>query len=81
MTERKNRALLVPLVVPYKALENSSKALYGTTGGICSVRFFRPVRFMICDYGSLNSVAKYFTILRTGLASGFSKASISSGGK
>ena len=33
----------VPPVVPYKALGNFSKALYGTTGGTCSARFFRPV--------------------------------------
>ena len=43
MTGRKNRALEVPFVVPYKALEKFSKALYGTTGGTCSARFFRPV--------------------------------------
>ena len=33
-------------VVPYKALGNFSKALYGTTGGTCSARFFRPVMRM-----------------------------------
>ena len=43
MTGRKNRALQVPLVVPYKALEKFSKALYGATGGTWSARFFRPV--------------------------------------
>ena len=43
MRERKNRALQVPPVVPYKALEKFSKALYGTTGGTCSAQFFRPV--------------------------------------
>ena len=43
MTGRKNRALQVPPVVPYKALENFSKALYGTTRGTCTARFFRPV--------------------------------------
>ena len=43
MTGRKNRALQVPLVLPYKALEKFPKALYGTTGGTCSARFFRPV--------------------------------------
>ena len=43
MTGRKNHALQVPLVVPYKALEKFSKALYGTTGGTCRTRFFRPV--------------------------------------
>ena len=41
MTGRKNRALQVPFVVPYKALEKFPKALYGTTGGTCSARFFR----------------------------------------
>ena len=43
MTGRKNRALPVPPVVPYKALRNFPKALYGTTGGTCSARFLRPV--------------------------------------
>ena len=43
MTGRKNYALQVPPVVPYKALENFSKALYRTTRGTCSARFFRPV--------------------------------------
>ena len=28
---------------PYKALEKFSKAVYGTTGGTCSARDFRPV--------------------------------------
>ena len=39
MTGRKNRALQVPPVVPYKALGNFPKALYGTTEGTCSARF------------------------------------------
>ena len=43
MTGRKTRALQVPPVVPYKALEKFSKALYGTTGGTYSGRVFRPV--------------------------------------
>ena len=43
MTGRKTRALQVPPVVPYKALEKFSKALYGTTGGTYSARIFRPV--------------------------------------
>ena len=30
-------------VVPYKALEKFSKALYGTTGSTYSVRVLRPV--------------------------------------
>ena len=47
MTGRKNLAVQVPLVVPYKALEKFSKALYGTTGGTCSARFFRPVMIML----------------------------------
>ena len=33
----------VPPVVPYKTLENFSKALYGTTGGTYSAQVFRPV--------------------------------------
>ena len=32
-------------VVPYKALEKFSKALYGTTGSTYSARVFRPVMF------------------------------------
>ena len=43
MIGRKNRALEVSPVVPYKALEKFPKALYGTKGGTCSARFFRPV--------------------------------------
>ena len=43
MSGRKNRALQVPPVVPYKASENSPKALYGTTEGTCSTRFSRHV--------------------------------------
>ena len=48
MTGRKNCALQVPLVVPYKALEKFSKALYGATEGTCSARFFRPVMTPSC---------------------------------
>ena len=43
MTGRKIRALQVPPVVPYKALGNCPKALYGTTVGTCSAQFFHPV--------------------------------------
>ena len=43
MTGRKSCALQLPPVVPYKALGNFPEALYGTTGGSCSARFFRPV--------------------------------------
>ena len=43
MTGRTNRALQVPPVFPYKALEKFPKALYGTTEGTCSSPFFRPV--------------------------------------
>ena len=39
----KKRALQVPPVAPYKALGNFPKALYGTTRGTSSARFFRPV--------------------------------------
>ena len=35
-----------PPVVPYKALGNFPKALYGTMGGICSAWFFHPVMFV-----------------------------------
>ena len=48
MTERKNRALQVPPVVPYKALGTFSKALYGTTRGTCSARFFRVIGLLLC---------------------------------
>ena len=34
-------------VVPYKALEKFSKALYGTTGGTYSARVFRPVMLLL----------------------------------
>ena len=43
MTGRKTCALYVPSVVPYNALENFSKALYGATGGTYSAHVFRPV--------------------------------------
>ena len=43
MTGWKSRALQVPPVVPYKALPNFSKALYGATRGTCSTQFFRSV--------------------------------------
>ena len=43
MTGRENCALQVPPIVPNKAVGNLSNALYGTTGGTCSARFFRPV--------------------------------------
>ena len=49
MTGQKRCALQVPPVVPYKALENFSKALYGTTGGTYSARVFRPVMTVLCD--------------------------------
>ena len=37
------RIMRAPPVVPYKALEKFSKALYGTAGGTYSARVFRPV--------------------------------------
>ena len=40
MTGRKNRALQVPYVVPYKALGIFPRALYGTTRGTYRPRFF-----------------------------------------
>ena len=43
MTGRKNRALQVPYVVPYKAFRILPRALYGTTIGTYSPRFFLPV--------------------------------------
>ena len=43
MRGRKNRTLQVPPVVPYKALGNFPKALYGTTRGTSSAKFFQPV--------------------------------------
>ena len=35
---------------PYKALEKFSKAVYGTTGGTCSARDFRPVMYHYKNY-------------------------------
>ena len=46
-------AMTVPPVAPYKALENFSKALYGTTGGTYSARVFRPVMAWIASQQSL----------------------------
>ena len=43
MTGRKICALQAAPVVPYKALGNFCKALYGTMGGTCSAQCFRPV--------------------------------------
>ena len=43
MTGQKNSAVQVLPLVPYKALGNFSKALYGATGGTYSARVFRPV--------------------------------------
>ena len=37
-------------VVPYKALENFSKALYGTTGGTYSACIIRPVMSTVQIY-------------------------------
>ena len=55
MTGRKNRVLQVPTVVPYKALRNFSKPLYGTTGGTCSDVFFRPVMLIPSSVSELPS--------------------------
>ena len=64
MTGRKNRAQQVPPVVPYKALENFSKALYGTTEDTCSERFFRPVMLQRqLDYSVRRSRIHYEDIL------------------
>ena len=46
MTGQKNRALQVPPVVPYKALDKFPTALFGTMGGTCSAQFSRPVMIM-----------------------------------
>ena len=43
MTGRKTCALLVPPAVPYNALENFSKAMYGATESTYSAHIFRPV--------------------------------------
>ena len=48
MTGWKTRALQVPPVVPYKALEKFSKALYGTTGGT----YLQWTRFPSCHVES-----------------------------
>ena len=56
MTGRKTRALSVPPVVPYKALENFSKALYRTTGGTYGARIIRPVMNKRAPMGILKLV-------------------------
>ena len=48
-------SLQVPPVVPYKALGNFPKALYGTTGGTCSARFSRPVMQAFASMRALHS--------------------------
>ena len=57
MTGRKNRALQVTPVVPYKALEKFSKALYGATGGTYSERVFRPVMNKITTSGAVVQIS------------------------
>ena len=62
----------MPPVVPYKALENFSKALYGTRGGTYSARVFRPViperfieQFHITKYsGKLDCLVKEMLYIR-----------------
>ena len=58
MTGRKNRALQVPPFVPYKALGNFSKALYGTTGGTSSARFFRPIMCGACSQANARNALR-----------------------
>ena len=53
ITGRKTCALKVPPVVPYKALEKFSKALYGTTGGTYNACVFHPV--MTCHGSKLTN--------------------------
>ena len=51
-------------VVPYKALENFSKALYGTTGGTYSACIIRPVMVRALLKSSLNSPYRAVARLR-----------------
>ena len=46
---------------PYKALEKFSKAVYGTTGGTCSARDFRPVM----SRGAAESNSSFLSALQT----------------
>ena len=55
MTGRKNRALQVPYVGPYKALGNFPKALYGTK---------RALRKSVCSLVFLLAVETHRTITR-----------------
>ena len=48
-------SLQVPPVVPYKALGNFPKALYGTTGGTCSALLSRPVMQAFASMRALHS--------------------------
>ena len=57
MTGRKTCALYVPPVVPYKALENFSKALYGTSKG-----------YLQCTIFPSCHVSDLFAVLKTGSA-------------
>ena len=50
MTGRKNHALQVTYVVPYKALGNFPKALYGTKQEVIAVHDFSALSFF--HYGS-----------------------------
>ena len=59
MTGRKNRTLQVSSVVPYKALEKFSKALYGTTGDTCCTRFFGPVMHNLVVFGQESWLTPY----------------------
>ena len=47
-------------VVPYKALEKFSKALYGTTGSIYSASVFRPVMYSYDRVGRAGKVLVFF---------------------
>ena len=62
MTERKNRALQVPPVVPYKALGNFPKDLYGATAGTWSARFFFPSCHVTCKSKKIVSIDLIFTL-------------------
>ena len=59
MTRRKTRALEVPPVVPYKALENFPKALCETTGGTYSARVFRPVMISLVRSVSVDNACNH----------------------
>ena len=64
---------------PYKALEKFSKAVYGTTGGTCSARDFRPLMTLPVLKSSFLSVLFCFVVGITGGSKSSPEANLSSG--